>query len=117
MVHGGDPRQGNALFDRSKRIYNHLGDVMQFMGGKAQTGKRIAEVIAQHRTNQLFIEPFVGACNVTIHVFDGKIACDSNKYLITMWEGLQKGWEPPDAITKEQYALIKRDKPIDPITA
>ena len=43
-------------------------------------------------------------------VCENKIASDNNDYLISMWRDLQKGWNPPNEMTKELYIDIRDNK-------
>ena len=58
-----------------------------------------------------YIEPFVGGANIIDKIkCDKKIGYDNNEYLISMWNALQKGYEPPGDITKEEYKYVKDHK-------
>lgn len=90
---------------------------MQYYGGKAKTARYIAPIINEikHFNNiQWTIEPFCGACNITYRLDGDIIAADNNPYVIAMWQALQRGWIPPDTITKNQYDAIKKNKDVFP---
>jgi len=40
---------------------------------------------------------------------ENRIGIDYNEYLISMWNALQKGWEFPREITREEYHRIKNN--------
>jgi DNA adenine methylase len=90
---------------------------MRYLGGKCRLGKKIAEVINRYANmDKNYIEPFVGGFWVTQHVsnnFKNKYCYDINKYMIELYKALQKGWEPPVNITKEEYLFIRNNKDID----
>ena len=81
---------------------------MQYLGGKADVGKRIAQVCAGRLTpGSLFVDMFCGALNVVRHVptkvplaagglVEGRrIAIDACGPLIVMWKAALDGWVPP----------------------
>ena len=78
---------------------------MRYNGGKSVVGKRFAEVInLWGKDKRTYIEPFVGSAWVTIHIDHPHRYCyDVNPYLIAMWRKLQKGWVPPEKVTKGDY--------------
>ena len=55
-----------------------------------------------------YIEPFCGGCNVIDKVIcDKKIASDNHKYLIAMFQNLDKIETLPEFITKEHYSEVR----------
>ena len=79
------------------------------MGSKARFAKEIIRIM-QHDLSKthLYIEPFAGGMNLISNIQGVKrIANDSNPYLISMFIELQKGWEPPEYVDKEEYLYIK----------
>lgn len=83
---------------------------MKYMGSKNRIAKQILEIVLKERdSDQWYVEPFCGGCNVIDKVRGKRIACDSNKYLIAMWKALISGWVPP-IITKEEYAYVRDNK-------
>ena len=84
---------------------------IQYFGGKTRTAKDIVQCINNYRNpNQDYIEPFVGGGIILSKISDKRIAYDKHPYLIAMYNELQKGWIPPDNITKEEYYYIKNNK-------
>lgn len=87
---------------------------MKYMGSKARISKDIAPMInnlIKENNIKNYIEPFVGGCNMIEHIVcENKIASDNNDYLISMWRDLQKGWNPPNEMTKELYIDIRDNK-------
>ena len=76
---------------------------MKYMGSKSKIAKYILPIILKDRTNQTYVEPFVGGCNMIDKVDGNRIGADSNKYLIAMWQGLQKAYSRPVLISKALY--------------
>ena len=61
-------------------------------------------------THTHYVEPFCGSCNVASKVnIQNKILNDKHPYLIAMFQALQKGWIPPESISKEEYEYIKNN--------
>ncbi len=81
---------------------------MQYMGGKSNEKWQICRFLNQIRQpGQLYIEPFVGACNTFAMMDEPKIGIDIHPDLIAMWQAVQCGWEPPDSLTEEEYNHLK----------
>lgn len=83
---------------------------MQYFGGKSKIAKEIVKVLELYRkSNQLYVEPFVGGANV-ISKMDGKRhAYDLHIELIEMYKTLQKGWNPPETINEKEYKNVKKN--------
>ena len=78
---------------------------MKYMGGKSKIAKDILPIILDgRRKEQWYIEPFCGGLGTFDKVTGNRLACDNNKYLIAMWQGLQQNKERPIYITKELYS-------------
>lgn len=87
---------------------------MKFMGSKARIAKDISLIINNmivENNIKVYIEPFVGGCNMIEHIkCKKKIGSDINEYLISMWRDLQNGFEIPKEMSKEMYNEIKNNK-------
>jgi len=104
---------------------------MQYMGGKAGVGKRIAQVCYERLTpGSSFVDMFCGSLNVVRHapshvalaagglVAVQRVAIDACSPLIVMWQAALLGWEPPKVVTKATYEKIRKAQdPKDPMTA
>lgn len=83
---------------------------MKYMGSKNKISKEILEVILKDRTtDQWYVEPFCGGLGTFDKVTGNRIANDKNKYLIAMWNGLQKNTHRPTSaeITKDLYSRAR----------
>lgn len=96
---------------------------MQYMGGKCLIANDIANIINpftwggqdEKGVHRPFMSLFCGGCTIEAKVkADVKICNDLHPYLIAMWQGLQDGWMPPDAVSKEEYQYIKAHKDENP---
>ena len=89
---------------------------MQYMGGKSRISKQIAEILnSAIDKNKPFVSLFCGSCAIESKVqADVKILNDKHPYLIAMWQALQNGWMPPDAVTKEEYYHVKANMDENP---
>jgi DNA adenine methylase len=87
---------------------------MKYMGSKARISKEISVIINNaviEKSAIGYIEPFVGGANMIENIVaPKKYGLDSNEYLIEMWKALQRGWIPPEQITREEYEEIKNNK-------
>ena len=96
---------------------------MQFLGGKEKSGgAQIAALINSvilTRSLPTYTEPFVGGLSVI-----RRITCASRRAryscepLITLYNALQQGWEPPTELSKDDWQKYKDNPdPLDPMTA
>jgi len=77
---------------------------MKYMGSKNRIAKFLLPIILENRKqNQWYVEPFVGGANMIDKVSGNTMGSDLNKYIISMWKGLQMGVERPNEIPKELY--------------
>lgn len=56
-----------------------------------------------------YFEPFVGMCGVMRHIPNTRVrvGCDLNTDVVSMWQSLQAGWEPPIEVTQEYYNHLR----------
>lgn len=89
------------------------GEKLKYQGSKRRIAKDIAPIInnlIQKNNINGYIEPFVGGANMIEHInCKNKYGCDNNKYLISFWQQIQKGWNPLTDVqmSKELYQEIK----------
>ncbi len=85
---------------------------MIYLGGKSAIAKQIVRAILANVDSQdSFVIPFCGGCNVTCILPGDRIANDANPYLIAMWKALiYDKWEPPKEVSRELYNEIKDNK-------
>lgn len=85
---------------------------MRYQGSKTKMKKTIREFVEGNiKKNQTYVEPFVGGCNSFSEInHPNKIGCDTNQYLIDMWEEIKKNnFNPPQNVSEELYYDIKND--------
>jgi DNA adenine methylase len=84
---------------------------MKYMGSKSRIAKYIIPVIHQRMKDysiHTYVEPFVGGANVIDKVIaEKRIGCDKQKYLIALYQNLDKINTLPDFITKEHYSMVR----------
>lgn len=81
---------------------------MQYMGSKKRCAKEILPIILKDRkANQWYVEPFVGGFNMIDKVKGLRLASDIHPYLIALFQALQKGWQPPDFVSRDEYYAVK----------
>lgn len=110
---------------------------MQYQGGKSRIAKNIARAIYEvsrrkvtdsggycddntsciHGGDCSFVSLFCGSCAVESKMqgFSRVICNDKHKYLISLFRGVQSGYDLPESISEEQYRAIRNDKDVDPI--
>ncbi len=88
---------------------------MQYLGGKSKIAKQIGEYLNQYIVDNNitnYIEPFCGGCWLTQEVkANTRVAMDIHPDLIAMWKELQSGWIPPEVVSEEDYARLKKEGP------
>lgn len=91
---------------------------MMYVGGKSKVARQIANFIEGLRVGRAVDERFCGALWVTAELGGVRYASDLCRPLITMYEHLQRGWEPPEELSEETYLQLKqRRDDNDPLTA
>jgi DNA adenine methylase len=84
---------------------------MQYLGSKSKIAKYLLPVMLPYRKpNQIWLEPFVGGCNMIDKVEGRRIGNDIDSNLIAMWVALQNGWIPPKNLSREEYYEIKNNQ-------
>jgi site-specific DNA-adenine methylase len=95
---------------------------MQYWGGKAKTGKDIAQVILSDprvQTGQypMYWEPFCGMLGVLRHIlahpyspFQVHMATDLNPAIHHFWMNVQGDWQPDVKVTPAQYKVLRETK-------
>jgi len=81
---------------------------MRYMGGKAKIAKRLVDFLNQHRKEgQLFVEPFLGGCNILPLMALPKWGNEINASIGMFYSALRDGWVPPKDISEEEYKMLK----------
>jgi DNA adenine methylase len=81
---------------------------MKYMGSKARFAKEILPIILKDRQpEQWYVEPFCGGLGTMQYVTGKRIAADKNRYLIAMWQGLQKNTPRVHEISKSLYDIAR----------
>lgn len=84
---------------------------MKYVGSKRLLAKHLLPIILKDRkSDQYYVEPFVGGANMIDKVDGKRIGSDINNYLIALFKALQNGWMPPKEVTEEEYKNIKDNK-------
>jgi len=83
---------------------------MLYSGSKSKIAKHLLPIILSGRKDRWYVEPFCGGANMIDKVDGKRLGSDSNVYLISLLKAVQRGWKPPEALTKEDYYRIKRNK-------
>lgn len=84
---------------------------MKYMGSKSRIAKYIVPIL-QKKINEkkilTYVEPFVGGANVIDKIkANEKIGCDKSKYLIALYENLDKIDTLPELISREHYSEVR----------
>lgn len=88
---------------------------MVYMGSKNRHAHELLNIILKNRkSEQYYVEPFVGGFNMIDKVTGNRIANDSNFYLIELFKAIINGYIPPKQITEFEYDNIKCNKEIYP---
>jgi DNA adenine methylase len=93
---------------------------LRYLGGKTRIAKQIAEQINRVRKpGQWVWEPFCGGLSVTVALSKaGPVwATDANPALITLYQAVRDGWQPPTEVSKETWQAAKALPDSDPLKA
>lgn len=88
---------------------------MRYLGGKSRIAKELIAVLNTYRLpGQLFVEPFLGGCNVLPLMDNPRLGAEINPSLIMLYKALQAGYVPPTEISEADYAALKNspDSPL-----
>ena len=84
---------------------------MKYMGSKSRIVKEIVPIIQSYidsTEKKLQYEPCCGGCNVIQYIkADKRFASDNQKYLIALYQNLDKIDTLPEFVTKEHYNLVR----------
>lgn len=83
---------------------------MQYLGGKCRISTVLVDFILSRKTTyKVYLEPFIGGASVLEKVPSSfkRLASDINPYLISLYEAVQSGWDPPKSITEQEYLKAK----------
>ncbi len=87
---------------------------MKYLGGKSRIAKQLASYLNQYIIDNSitnYIEPFCGAAWVTQEIAcNTRVAMDIHPDLIMMWKELQRGWVPPEVVSEQEYAELKKQE-------
>lgn len=84
---------------------------IHYLGGKFRTQKPIStflNTVIKENNIENYYEPFCGSCWITHNIeCRDRHASDIHPDLIALWKALQGGWEPPTAISEQEYQDIR----------
>ena len=84
---------------------------MKYMGSKRKIAKYILPIVlANRQTEQYYVEPFCGGCNILDKVSGKRIASDIDKYLIALCKEMQKENFNVPFIGEKEYYEIKNNQ-------
>lgn len=87
---------------------------MRYMGGKSRISNEISNILNKFTEGKTFVSLFCGTCAIESKVTATKKICnDLHPYLIELLTAVQKGYELPDAVTKEDYFKVRENKDED----
>jgi DNA adenine methylase len=83
---------------------------MKYTGSKNRIAKHILPIMLNNRTNETWVEPFVGGANTIDKVEGNRIGFDNNEYLIELYHYIQNGGLIENrTITKEHWYSVKEN--------
>jgi DNA adenine methylase len=84
---------------------------MRYMGGKAKIAKKLTAFLNTYRQpGQLFVEPFLGGCNILPLMDLPKWGNEINPSIGMCFAAIRDGWEPPADVSEGEYrALMEED--------
>ena len=85
---------------------------MRYLGGKSRIAKKLVATIEPIRRGRQFWDPFCGGLSVSVALSDGGpgLVSDANPSLIALYKAVREGWDPPTALSYDEW-LVWRDAP------
>lgn len=91
---------------------------MRYLGGKFRIARHINAAINSRRPEGVVLwDAFCGGLAIAGTVGGRVWASDVNACLIHMYQAVQRGWDPPDRLTPEQYQAARHLPDTDPMKA
>lgn len=91
---------------------------MKYMGSKNRIAKHILPIMLEHKTEDMtWVEPFVGGANMIDKVKGKRIGADFNEYVISLFNGIQNGFIPPNEVTEDEYRNARLNRTVDPLVS
>jgi DNA adenine methylase len=89
---------------------------MQYLGGKSRIAKQLCAAINPARAGRTCWDAFCGGLSVSAELAKGGdvISTDSNLALISLYQAVVAGWDPPSVVTEEEYQAAKALPDTDP---
>jgi DNA adenine methylase len=89
---------------------------MRYLGGKSKHAKEIAKII---NPRGVWWDPFCGgfAVSEALMRYGPGVASDAHPALISMYQAIQGGWNPPRSMSAEEYARARTLPDSDPLKA
>lgn len=88
---------------------------MRYVGGKSGIAHGLVSVIERyHHGRSTWIEPFVGGgavLSVAAKRYANCYAYDLHPDLILLYQALQNGWQPPTAVSEDEYKQLRHAEP------
>lgn len=83
---------------------------MRYFGGKARIAQKIAKFLKSVRkTNQVYVEPFIGSANVFCLMENERIGSDNHVDLIMLLQEVQsETFVYPESLTEQKYYDLKK---------
>lgn len=82
---------------------------MKYLGSKNRIAKEILPIMLKDRTNEIWVEPFVGGGNMIDKVTGMRIGSDSNQYVISLLNQMSSSKFKAPEISEETYNDIKKN--------
>lgn len=93
---------------------------MQYLGGKSKIAKWLSAAInPTRRGDRVVWDAFCGGLSISaeLSMRGPTITTDANRALISLYQAVSRGWDPPETVTEEQYKLGKSLPDTDPMKA
>lgn len=91
---------------------------MQYLGGKFKLAKQLAAPILAERRGRAIWEPFCGGLGMSHAWLGGQLLLsDIHPALISLYRGIQNGWNPPENVTEDEYRNARTLPDTDPLKA
>lgn len=92
---------------------------MQYLGGKSKIAKWLCACIKPARQGRVVWDAFCGGLSISAELSKTGpvLTTDANVALISLYQAVANGWDPPAAVTEEQYKAGRALPDTDPMKA
>jgi len=92
---------------------------VRYLGGKTSIAPKVAALVNAVRGDRAVWEPFCGGLSVSVQLakVGPVLVSDANVALVSLYQAVRDGWDPPETLSEAEYAAAKALPPSNPLRA